>query len=74
MTGNRRAVIKLLCGIATFFTLANDFGLCRKVDGHSSIKCIKRTFPKPFVPKFIAIADDSALDLVDLFEAALFHD
>ncbi len=74
MTGNCRAVIKLFCGIATFFTLANDLGLGRKVDGHSSVKGIKRTFPKPFVPKFIAIADDPALDLVDLLEAALFHD
>ena len=68
------AVIELTCWSGALFTGADGLGLVAKFLVHPLIKDIERTLPEPFIAKGLAIANDAALDLIDLFKSAVNHD
>jgi hypothetical protein len=50
----------------------NRFG--RKTLAHPVVKDMQTSLPKSVVTIFFAVLYDPAVDLVDLFEAAVFHE
>jgi hypothetical protein len=53
---------------------AQHFGLIAKFNFETAIKDVQRSFPETFVSKLFAVANYAAIDLVHLFESAIFHD
>jgi hypothetical protein len=61
-------------GIAAFFTLGYGHCVSSEVYVHSFIKHVERTFPKRLISLALAIANNSTINLVDLFETVVDHD
>lgn len=67
------AVAELRGWSAASFAFTNGLGFVGEVDVHAVVEDVKRTFPEAVVALGLAVANDAALDLVNLFEAALDH-
>ena len=66
--------IRNVCGHPTaHITVAENSSVCAEVDGHALVKHIQRTLPQTLVAVGLAVAHDSALDLIDLGETAIEH-
>ena len=72
--GKVRAVAELVSRLAAVLALADDLGVVAEVGLHASVEHVKRTLPQALVLEALAVANDAALNLVDLFEAAVDHD
>ena len=53
---------------------AQHFGLITKFNFETAIKDIQRSLPEAFVSKLFAVSNNATINLVDLFESAVFHD
>jgi len=57
----------------TQITGAQHFCLIAKFNFETAIKDIQRSLPEAFVSKLFAVANNATINLVDLFESAVFH-
>ena len=67
------AVAELIGEFTTGNALANLLGIFGEIHRHAAIKDIERAFPMGLIAKLISIAHDAAIDLINLFKAAVDH-
>ncbi len=67
------AVLDALGCRAALVALADRFRVCREVDGHALVEDVERTVPQAGVAVLFAVANDAAVELVDLAESAAAH-
>ncbi|MEN9660356.1 MAG: hypothetical protein RLZZ443_285 [Actinomycetota bacterium] len=72
--GKVRAVAELVGRSLAVLALADDLGFVAEVGLHAAVEDVERALPQALVLEALAVANDAALDLVDLFEAAVDHD
>ena len=73
MAALRVAVTELLCRSIALYAFTDDLGLIREVMNHAVIKDVEGTFPERVISELLTVLHDAAINLVDLFKAALDH-
>src|SRR4030095_4570668 len=73
ITAFKRAVFIIAGFGAAVYAFANIFCLVAEFYVHAVVKDVKVAFPEAIVPVLFTILHYPAIDLVDLFEAAVFH-
>ena len=68
------AVFKVTGLGAAVDALADVFGLVAEFDAHPLVEYVQRALPETFVAVGFAVLHDAAVNLIDLFEALLFHE
>lgn len=68
------AVLELAGGRGASGALADGLGLVAELQVHAFVEDVEGAFPEPLVLERFAIADDTAVQLVDLLEPAVHHE
>ena len=73
VAGGVRTVFVVTGFIFAVDALSYYLGMVTKVHAHAAIKDIELALPQPIVTVRFAVLYDTAVYLVDIFEATLFH-
>jgi hypothetical protein len=68
------AVSKLFSWAITVGTCANQLSVITEINSEAIIECIEGAVPKAIITEGISIANDSALDLINLFKTTVLHE
>lgn len=70
----QRAVFVIAGFGATMDALADLFGVVAELNAHAVIEHVQAALPQAVITKFFAVLHDTAVYLVHVFEAAVFHE
>jgi len=68
------AVLNAFARGTALVATANRFGVVGEVDRHAFVEDVERPVPQAGVPELLAVANDAAVELVDLAESATAHE
>ena len=67
-------ILDALGGRAALVALTNRLRIGGEVDGHALVEDVQRTIPEAGVAVLFAVANDAAVELVDLAKSATAHE
>ena len=73
VAGFIRAVGHVAGGAIAVLALADVFGTRAELVGHATVEYVECAIPEAIIAEFFTVFHDAAVDLVNLFESAVFH-